>query len=52
MIEEKMGAGFEIACLLDRLTDDYEIWNSEPPESLRKVKSDLYVSCSWDCEVG
>ena len=46
MMEEKMGAGPEAACLLDRLTDDYEIWNSDPPETLRKDKSVLYVSCS------
>ena len=46
-----MGTGSQTACLLDGLTDDYEIWNGELPETLRKDKSVLYVSCLRDCKV-
>ena len=45
-----MGTGSQTACLLDGLTDDYEIWNGELPETLRKDKSMLYVPYLPNCK--
>ena len=46
-----MGTGSQTACLVDGLTDDYEIWNGELPETPRKDKSVLYVTYPRDCKV-
>ena len=46
-----MGTGSHTACLVDGLTDDYEIWNGELPETLCKDKSVLCVSRLRDCKV-
>ena len=50
-MKETVGTGSQTARLLDGLTDDYEIWNGELPETLRKDKSVMYVSCLRDCKV-
>jgi hypothetical protein len=40
------------ACLADGLTDDYEYWDGEPPEALRKDKGTLCVTYLHDIQVG
>jgi hypothetical protein len=39
-----MGVDSKAAPLVDELTDDYERWQGEIPETLHKDNSALYVS--------
>jgi len=43
MTKEAAGIDTQPAHLADGLTDDYEYWNGEPLEALRKDKTALYV---------
>ena len=43
MTKDTMGIDFQAACLVYGPTDDYESWNGDLPDELRKHKTPLYV---------
>ena len=49
--EETVGIDSQAACLMDGLTDDYECYHGEHPETQRKGKGTMYVSVSWNSSV-
>ena len=52
MAEETIETDSQPAYIADELTDDYERWDCELPETLHRDKTILYVPDPWDFLVG